>query len=203
MNSVLYLASGSASRKYLLEEAKIPFTVLRQTADEAACDWSLPIEQLVVAIAQSKMAHAVLPAGAEGMTMYVLTADTLTQDAGGVIYGKPVDYASAVASIKALRGAARVVTGFCLEKKQFVAGTWHTIQAVTKSIVTRCEIDIPDAWIATYFKEYPLALSCAGAMAIERYGMLFLKSVEGSYSNIIGLPLVEVRQALEFMGFYQ
>lgn len=198
----LFLASGSLSRRFLLEEAQIPFMTIQQSADESACDWQLPLEELVLTIAKAKMDHALLPDGQEDQVIFVLTADTLTQDSAGSIHGKPVDKQDAIEKIKKLRTGARVATGFCLDKKRYKAGQWLLEQRVACTVVTTCDIDIPDQWIETYFTRHEIALSCAGAMAVERYGMLFLRSICGSYSNIIGLPLVELRQALSDLGFF-
>lgn len=44
-------------------------------------------------------------------------------------------------------------------------------------------------------------MDCAGAVTIEEFGMQFVKEIHGSYSNIIGLPLFEVRHALKTLGF--
>ena len=202
MHNILYLASKSASRRLLLQESKIPFTLIDQDANELACDWGLPLEQLVLTIALYKMDHAILPAGTEGQIIFVLTADTLTQDLQGIIHGKPTDYDDAVKKIKSLRAGSRVFTGFCLDKKIFENGAWCLVERYTQCVGTQCIFTIPDNWIATYLAQQPTILDVAGAMAIEGFGMQFLASVDGSYSAIIGLPLMELRQALEQLGFF-
>ena len=60
---------------------------------------------------------------------------------------------------------------------------------------------MPDNWIDIYLEKTPY-LDVSGGMAIEKYGNQFLKTVQGSYSTIIGLPLFEVREALEKLGFF-
>lgn len=202
MNTLL-LASQSYSRALLLQKAKIPFTVIGQTADEHQCDWGLPLEELVLSIAQYKMQHARLPVCQEGDTVFVLTADTLTQDRAGVVYGKPANYQAAVDTIKALQAGSRVSTAFCLEKKQFMQGVWQVIDLRQEVVSADCLFDIPDRWIDTYLQTEPLALKAAGSMVIEEYGLQFLKTINGSYSTIMGLPLCEVRQALETLGFFR
>lgn len=82
MAHTLLLASSSSSRKKLLDQSLIPFTVISQSADESQCDWMLSLPELVQTIAAYKMEHAILPVGAvEGEYCFVLTADTLSQDA--------------------------------------------------------------------------------------------------------------------------
>ncbi len=70
MKSTLYLASGSQSRKKLLEVANIPFTLISQNADESQCSLQQPLEMLVQEIAELKMDHVILPAGNEGDIAY-------------------------------------------------------------------------------------------------------------------------------------
>src|SRR5579863_6185861 len=94
----LYFGSKSEPRKMLLEEARIPFTVVSQNADESQCDWGLPLPQLVLSIAIYKMQHVILPDGMhEGDICFVLTADTMSHDKMGTIHGKPVDRVDAIA----------------------------------------------------------------------------------------------------------
>lgn len=199
---MLLLASKSYSRRLLLEESKIPFKVIEQDANETHGDWSLPLEQLVMDIARMKMAHAQMPFGQEGDICFVVTADTLTQDITGTVHGKPLDYNDAVKKIRALRAGARIATAFCLEKKVFKHDQWQTIEKRENVVFGSCFFEIEDEWIDYYLKHEPLALQCAGAMAIEKFGGQFLKSLEGSYTAIMGLPVFELRQALYQLGFF-
>jgi nucleoside triphosphate pyrophosphatase len=200
----LYLASGSASRQLLLEQSKIPFTVIEQTADELACDWQLPFGQLVVNIAQHKMKHALMPPGAfDGEYVVVLTADSLVQDEHGEIYGKPIDKDDALSKFAQRNNRpVRIATGFCLAKKQWHDKQWTTQAVIEQCVVGECRVDVPEKWREAYYRNHPIALKAAGGFAVEGYGMQFLKSVHGSMTTIIGLPLYEVRQALDALGFF-
>ncbi len=202
MSNILFLASKSLSRQMLLRQAQIPFKTIKQEADESQCDWRLPLSRLVVNIALHKMNHAIVPDGLhEGDICFVLTADTMLQDKTGAIHGKPIDRADAIAKLKAVRDGATVYTAFCLDRKIWQYGSWKIDQRAQECVHAEYEFIIPDEWIDTYFK-MSIGLQCAGGTAIEAYGNLFLKSVNGSYSAIVGLPLFEVRQTLEKMGFF-
>ena len=201
MKNILYLASQSASRQQLLREAQIPFELLSQTADEAACDWGLPLHQLVASIARYKMEHADLSGIDHEKEIFVLTADTLSQDENGAIQGKPKDRADAIEKIKEARGGTRLCTGFCLDKKTWRNGGWQTIERIEEVVHAQYQFIIPDAWIETYLNTSPV-LSCSNAIAVEQYGGQFLKEVQGSYTAIVGLPVYEVREALEKLGFF-
>lgn len=201
--NTLYLASKSSSRKYLLQEARIPFVVIDQHADEKACDWTSPIEQLVAEIARCKMEHVVLPVGKEGEICFVLTADTLCEDSYGMIHGKPENYEEAVKKVKLLRDGSRIVTAFYIDKKEFKNDKWQLLARHHEVVASRCLFVVPDADIERYFKEHPIALQAAGALAIEHYGLRYLKSIEGSFTNIIGLPIYEVCRALKAGNFFE
>jgi septum formation protein len=200
-NKPLLLASTSSSRQQLLKDARIPFTLIGQSADESQCDWSQSLEQVVTSIACYKMNHALVPAGSQpGDICYVLTADTLSQDAQGVISGKPKDYEQAVAMLKAARGGMITATAFCLERKVWRSGSWQTDKRVVECVSATYQFNVPDSWIATYIDQAEV-LQASGAIKIEGFGALFLESVQGSYSAIVGLSMSQVRQALERLGF--
>jgi septum formation protein len=194
----LYLASQSQMRKQLLLQSHIPFTVLEQTADETACDWNQPCTDVVLSIARSKMDHVSLPLGTH---CYVLTADTLCMDVQGHLQGKPENEEAARAMLTLWQAGCLVVTGFCLDKKEFKQGTWQTERRIEQAVVSKIDFSVPARWVDEYLRETP-TLSVAGGMKIEDFGFQFVRTIEGSYSNILGLPLFEVREALTELGFF-
>ena len=200
--SILYLGSTSASRQRLLHSIKIPFTVALQDADESKCDWSLSLQEVVSTIARYKMEHVQLPRGAQEQIAYVLTADTLGHDPQGVAQGKPVSRDDAIAKLKAVRGY-RCTTGtaFCLDKRLLHGDTWVVQQRVVRYVSSQHIFTVPDAWIDRYLT-YSSGMQASGAIAIGGYGAQFLELIEGSYSGIEGLPLMELRQELEKLGFW-
>lgn len=202
MSHILLLASKSASRKKLLEDAKIPFQCIDQDADETKCDWNLSLDKVVESIALYKMEHALIPEALMTGSCFVLTADTLSQDIqDGTIHGKPVDRADAIEKIKKARQGSYLCTAFCLDKKIKKGATWHTQERIVQVVSAEHYFDIPDQWIEKYL-DNSLGLSASNAIAIEGYGEQFLKSVHGSYSTIVGLPMFELRQALEKLNFF-
>jgi septum formation protein len=198
---VLLLGSQSVSRQMLLKDANIPFIVVGQSADETACDWGMPLDQLVTTIAMAKMAHVVMPDGIEGDVAFVLTADTLSQDKKGVIEGKPVDKDDARRKLRAARDGSRLVTAFCIERKKYTSGAWCTDAQIVQSVSADYIFDVPEQWIERYL-EHSLGLHASNAIAVEGYGAQFFRTMQGSYSTIVGLPMVEVREALEKLGFF-
>ncbi len=196
----LFLASQSISRRLLLEQASIPYMTIKQDADEYSCDWTVSPKKLVSYLALLKMEHAELPAAKESDICFVLTADTVGYDSNNTIYGKAANKAEAVKNLKILAHGF-VATGFCLEKKEYKHGSWHTISQIVEVVESSYIFEVPDDQLESYFKETG-ALETAGSIAIEGYGLQFLKSVQGSYTGIIGLPLFELRKALLQIGFF-
>lgn len=201
MKNILLLASQSQSRRSLLSDAAIPFVLLDQCADEKECDWGLPLPQLVVSIAKHKMEQIVMPKGEEGKELFVLTADTLTQDLQGTILGKPESREHAKEMIKSVRSGARVGTAFCLDKKIYRFDSWQIHERIVIFVEARCVFNVPDLLIEDYL-DYSPALTCSGSIALDGYGAQFLQSLDGSYTTIIGLPLCELRNALEKLDFF-
>lgn len=201
MNNILLLASQSPSRRMLLAQASIPFVQLEQAANERACDWTLPLPQLVETIAKYKMEQVIMPARTEDKELFVLTADTLTQDLKGNILGKPDSRERALMMIKSIREGARVGTAFCLDKKVYRFDRWCIEERIVTFVEAQCVFNVPDALIDLYL-ERSHGLQCSGSMAIDDFGAQFLQSIHGSYTTIVGLPLCQLRQALEKIGFF-
>ena len=203
MNQTLYLASSSSIRQHILREAEIPFTVIGQTADEEQ-HLQPNIDDRVIAIAQAKLAHAQIPQGTVmGHVIFVLTADSMVCSNSGNIFGKPKNYEHAVNMLKELRqDYCRVVTGFCLSRLKWDGQQWQQEKMVCQAVGAQVKLDISDQWIATYLHKRPEALKSAGAFLVEGYGAQFIAAFEGSYTTVLGLPIYEVRKALEELGFY-
>jgi len=186
----------------LLDEAHIPYVLVGQDADETACDWNLSLPQLVLSIALYKMQHVILPAGKhENDICFVLTADTMSHDKTGKIHGKPVDRDDAIAKIRAARDGSFLCTAFCLDKKIWRNGKWEIVERVADVVSADFVYYVSERWIDYYLENTPY-LDVSGAIAVEKFGSQFLNVVHGSYATIVGLPLFEVRQGLEKLGFF-
>lgn len=199
----LYLASASATRQRLLTEARIPFAVIEQTCDERAVQKPGLVEAVVEHLASCKAAAAVLPVlpvASSDSPIFVLAADTFVSDLQGNLYGKQPDYNAAVATLRALRdGGARVTTGFCCQK--LVNGA--VVDQVVRSVGARIELSFTEEHIAYYLAGRPDYMHIAGALAVEEFGAQFMRAVYGSYTAVLGLPMAEVREALEQLGFFE
>ena len=202
--SLLYLASQSPIRHQLLREAHIPFQVITQEIDEEAYGLSSNVDERVVQIAQAKMNHVIVPAGThEGQLCWIATADSLVQGGNGDIVGKPSSREHAVQMLKMLRAApCRVVTGLCCERRRWNGTAWILEQEHCQAVGAQVEVHISDFWIDIYLDKHPYALQTAGVLVVEGHGAQFVKSITGSYTAVMGLPMYELREALEKLGFF-
>ena len=113
------------------------------------------------------------------------------------ILGKPVDKEDAVVQLMALSGREHSVrTGFCVTHAG--RGVEVTQVVVTKVLFAPFSEATARAYVAT-----GESLDKAGAYAIQGKGACLVQSIEGSYSNVVGLPLCELLQVLQEHGVIQ
>lgn len=181
----LVLASQSPRRRELLEQLGLALEVRPAHTDEAVHAGE-PAADYVLRVARDK-ARAV--AGE-----VVLAADTAVVLRGEVL-GKPRDPADARRMLAALSGTAHeVLTGVCVRR----SAVRIEASAVVSSTVRFAKLSPSqiDWYVAT--RE---PLDKAGAYAIQGAGGAFVLAVEGSVSNVVGLPLVETADLLRRAGF--
>ena len=174
--SVLVLASASPRRADLLREAGILFRVAPAHIDEAVRVGESP-EAYVERLAREK-AEAVHTASPGA---FVLGADT-TVVVDDTILGKPVDGAEAARMLELLAGRShRVLTGVAL-----LGPADFTRAAVVSTNVTFSRLS--DADIAWYVGTGE-PLDKAGGYAIQGGASRFVERIDGSFSNVVGLPM--------------
>lgn len=203
---VLYLASGSQSRKNLLADAQIPFTLINQTADESLVSLDKPLPEIVLDITTLKMQHVQMPDGKiDGQIVFVVTADTLNLTGtpeNFEVFGKPKDREHARYMLRKAREGALVGTAFCVQKLVWQNSAWHRLDQQTGYAEAFVLIDIPEDWIDFYLDHIDYE-NISGAIKVRGLCEQFTKEVRGSYSTIIGLPMFELRETLALMGFYE
>jgi septum formation protein len=185
----LVLASGSARRRDYLEQLGVVFEVLPADVDESPQPGESP-EALALRLAHEK-ARAAQQRAPES---WVLAADTVVA-VGDVVLGKPVDRADARRMLRLLSGRAhRVITGVALLRPDGSAALDTFV--VTEVIFRRLADDDIDAYV-----ESGEADDKAGAYGIQGGAGPFVAAVDGSYSNVVGLPLEVVEPALRHARF--
>jgi len=204
MKNILYLGSKSESRQKLLDLAEITYKVVGHTADECSVNLKHEFEEYVLDIAKHKMQHVKLPEAQENDTAFFLTADTLVQtEKTKTILGKPEDIKDAIRMVKiSNQEPVKVTTACCLEKKTYVDGNWKVVNQRHWTTSAIIEFYIEEDLINKYFEKLPLALKGCGAEIVDDYGLNFLKSINGSFTTVMGLPLFELRQKLRELEFF-
>ena len=183
----LILASKSPRRQQLLRQAGIPFRLEVLDVPEDFPE-AMPVGDVAAFLARKKArAAASLIRDRE----IVLAADSIVV-LDDRIFGKPRDYEDAVHTLQQLSGNIhQVITGVCLLSTD-KESTFSGISKVQFDTLNREEIDF-------YVREYQ-PYDKAGAYAIQEWiGLCKIKSIEGTYSNIMGLPMELVYR--ELMGF--
>ncbi len=182
MRQPIILASGSPRRKELLEKMGATFTVVKADVDEHTDERP----DVAVALLAGRKASAAARGLAEGL---VLGADTLVALEGASL-GKPQDAAEAAKMLHALSGKMHeVYTGVCL----LDARTGKTMVHTEETRVTFRELT--DEEISAYILSGE-PMDKAGAYAIQGGAGAFVTSIEGSFSNVMGLPIEALTQML-------
>ena len=179
----LILASASPRRAELLRAAGYAFDIVASEVDEATRGGESP-SLYVRRLAADKSAAVAARAAADAI---VLGADT-TVVVDGEILAKPLDDADAGAMLGKLSGRRlEVITGISLRRGAFELGRVETT-AVFFAPLTDEEI----AWYVATGE----GRDKAGAYAIQGFASRFIPRIEGSYSNVVGLPVAAVRELL-------
>lgn len=185
----IILASGSPRRRELLGLAGLKFEVIPASFDEESVPLSEPseytrilAEQKAIEIARAYPDHLVL-----GADTIVVIDDQ--------ILGKPASKSDAQRMMRLLSGRThRVFTGFCLACfSEHIVLTDSVVTDVTFKNLTDEEI----SWYANTEEPYDKA----GAYAVQGAGVFMIESINGSYTNVIGLPVSNVMSLLLEKGF--
>jgi nucleoside triphosphate pyrophosphatase len=182
------LASGSPRRRELLEKAGYKFDVVLPAFAEVSSP-GLTIRETTACNAMRKAVE--VAQSAPGAV--VLGADTLVALDGRVI-GKPADLASAARILRRLSGRVHEVW-----TSVFVchpaSGKAHSFQEVSYV----CFRKLDDRAIANYLAKVD-PLDKAGAYAAQGHGVEIIERIEGSYTNVVGLPMEETARVLRAFG---
>ena len=182
----IILASQSPRRSELLRAAGFQFDVRTKSVEESYPE-SLAAEQVAefLAIKKAKAAQDFLNEADE----IVLTADTIVLYEQ-TLFGKPKDSEEAAHFLRQLSGRMhQVITGVCLLSQQ-KQDSFSAVSKVYFNILTESEID--------YYISNFQPFDKAGAYAIQEWiGLCKIDRIEGTYSNIMGLPMAHLFTALQ------
>ncbi len=181
----LILGSKSPRRQELISSIGLPVEIRTQDVDETYPE-SLSPEEVPVFLAQKK-AIPLIPTLSVGDVL--VTSDTIVE-LHGEILGKPSDSEDAFRMLKKLSGNThRVISGvtFSSVEKQ------HSFQRITT--VSFRELSNDEI---TYYIDNYSPLDKAGAYGIQEWiGTIGVLSIEGSYLNVVGLPVADLIEELK------
>jgi septum formation protein len=178
----LILASASPRRTELLRAAGYEFGIHAVEIDERSRAGESPVEY-VQRLAQEKSAGAFKELSEGDASTLVLGADTAVV-IGGEILGKPRDVEDAARMLRLLSGRThQVMTGVCLMNAERRVSHVE-ISDVTFARLTEDQI----AWYVSSGE----GRDKAGGYAIQGLAARFIPRIEGSYSNVVGLPIASV-----------
>lgn len=186
----IILASGSETRRGIMDSLKIKYDVIKSGVDET-CDIKDPT--LYVEELSRRKATDVSSKVGKG-NYIILAADTIIYK-DGKKYEKPKSVEEAFSNLKELAGGTNMaVTGVTL------------IDASKDNVVTFSDItnvtfnDITDDDLKFYIDHHPDILYNAG-YTLEGIMSLFLAKLDGDYYNVLGLPLGKIYMHLNKMGY--
>lgn len=178
------LASKSPRRYELLKTLVPDFKVETYPSDENYV--GLTPEETVIEIARRKLVAVPLPERYD----VVISCDTLVYK-DGKYYGKPVDFADAVRMLTELEGKTHVV----------VSGLWVWHKGTCSHVAERSYVTfkhMSEDQIKEYLDTH-YCLDKAGAYAVQ--DGVVVSSLDGSYTNVMGLPTEALKKILDDIGY--
>lgn len=183
-NYKIILASGSPRRQQFFKDLDLDFEIRLKEVDEIYPN-ELKAAEITNYLAELKASAF---DGEIDQNEVVITSDTIVW-LNEKALGKPKDYDDAVAILKSLSNATHeVITSVCFKTKE----QYETIHEITK--VTFAELT--EQAIHHYLDKYK-PFDKAGAYGIQEWiGLIGITKIEGSYTNVVGLPTEKVYQYL-------
>jgi septum formation protein len=183
-NDLIILASKSPRREYLLKQAGLTFSVIPSQFQEDAIPMSNPGNYArVQAEAKAEAVSHLYPES------WVIGADTIVV-IDEVILGKPDTRKDAREMLYRLSGKVHeVLTGYsiCCQEKQI-----HFSETVATEVLFKPLVHGEIEWYIHTNEPFDKA----GGYAIQGLGSVLVKKINGSYSNVVGLPVCEVMEFL-------
>jgi len=188
---LLVLASASPRRKELLASVGIEVEVMPSDVPEEPLHGETP-EEHVLRLARDKATEIAGRLG-DGDERWVVAADTLVIS-GGKLLGKPVDEDDARSMLGRLSGCEHsVMTGYSIFNTR-------RGEVLSRAVETKVRFKgLSEEEIEGYVASGE-PVDKAGAYAIQGLGGFMVESIDGSYSNVVGLPICQLVQDLEKEG---
>jgi septum formation protein len=193
----LILGSGSPRRREILSGLGIPLQIVVGSVDESPRPAEVVHDYLSRVVAD-KLAAALGKIPRADEVPAVLVADTIVV-VDGEILGKPRDEDDAAALVSRLVGRTHVVrTRYAIQGGRAPGGP--LVERTVESLVTMRDAG-PD--VVARYAATGEGLDKAGAYAAQGIGAFLVEKIDGSFSNVVGLPACEVARDLVEMGLLE
>ncbi len=201
---MLILASASKARQNLLDQLSYPYKVIVSEIDESKIIHS-DINHLVQLIAKAKAENVISKIRNSNYVNdkdfnAILACDSLFEFQGE-IFGKPINEEEALYRWRRMSsGNGILYTGYYFSYKQLRKDgnrDNHFSCFFTDVISTKIEFDRLTNEEITWYVKTKEPMNCAGGFALEGKGSMFIKKIEGCYTNVIGLSLPWLRDSLK------
>lgn len=181
----LILASQSPRRQYLLKELGLDFEILTTHVKEV---YPAGLEPVEIARFLAELKADSFDTGRLPENNIIIAADTIVS-LGREILGKPANYKEAFNMLEKLSGCRHeVITGVCLKSRKKKV-TFHNLSSVYFKPLSPEEID--------YYIENFQPFDKAGAYGCQEWiGYIGISKIEGSFFNVMGLPVKELYEEL-------
>ncbi len=194
-HKTIILASSSKSRQALLKNAKIDFLVKRPFVDEesikeSALAGKTTLQECAVLLAEIKGYQIAL----SNTEAFVIASDQILESKG-IGFSKPKSLKKAKEQLRKLQGNTHVLHTSVVV---FSGGNriWHHLSSPTVTLRSLTDIEIDD-----YLKEIGnKALKTPGCYQIENQGCHIISSFDGSFYDILGIPLLPLLEFLRLHG---
>jgi septum formation protein len=189
--SSIILASSSPRRKELLSQAGVTFSIVVSGCDETPVTGE-SAQEMVERLAVVKAAVV----AEQHPTAYVIGADT-TVCIDGEVLGKPESFEEACSMLRKIQGRTHEVLGgiAIINRSKGLEKRWSHATKVTMAPMS-------EEVIARYVRSGE-PMDKAGSYAIQGLGLQFVDSVEGSYSNVVGLNISALMVELVELGAHR
>jgi len=180
----LILASASPRRQALLRLVAIRFEIIPSQADERFLHGEAP-EEHVIRLARAKA----MEIAEQHRDRWVLAADTVVEINGKVL-GKPRNHREAEEMLQNLSHREhRVLTGYCILR-------FPSLEKREDKVISRVKFKALSPEEIRWYLNTGEPFDKAGAYAIQGRAAFMVQEVHGSYTNVVGLPLCEIVEAL-------
>lgn len=199
-DKLIILASASKDRRILLDSIKIPYSIIVSDYEEVEDPYT-PAEKLTTILAEGKM-NAVLDkiskesrySEVKKRSHIIIAADTLVECSGEDI-AKARDKEHAFEILSKLSGKKhKLITGVCI----YDSDSKSIVRFHDSTTVKFANLTPDDIW--NYINNCNEWQGRAGAYSLQERASLFIETIEGSPSNVIGLPMNMIYKELKRLG---